>query len=168
MWDMQINCLVFVLQVSTVTLNLLEASPVFMKNRAGRISTLSVTLIKRNFVCSCSSERSEVGKRSVSRCQRDNATKRVATVRWNDSLVSAVAHRINALILGWHLKIQFSSLSPYEGRVTRKDRRISCDEYVVAREENVFLLSLHCLVICVPWWASNPDTWTGFEILISC
>jgi len=76
MSDMQINFLVFLLQVSTVTLNLLEASPVFMTSRAGRISTLSVTLIDRKFVCSCSSERSEVGKRSVSRCQQDNVTKR--------------------------------------------------------------------------------------------
>lgn len=42
-----------------------------------------------------------------------------------------------------------SSLSPYEGRVKRKDIRISCDEHAVAREGNVFLLSLRCLVICV-------------------
>jgi hypothetical protein len=68
---------VFLLQVSTVALNLLEASTVFVMNRAGRISTLSVKLINQNFVCSCSyiSKRSEVGKRSVSRYQRDNVKK---------------------------------------------------------------------------------------------
>jgi len=66
---------VFLLQVSTVPLNLPEASPVFVTNRAGRISTLSVKLINQNFVCSCSKKRSEVGKRSVSRYQRDNVKK---------------------------------------------------------------------------------------------
>jgi len=58
-----------------VALNLLEASPVFVMNRAGRISTLSVKLINQNFVCSYSSKRSEVGKRSVCRYEGDNSKK---------------------------------------------------------------------------------------------
>jgi hypothetical protein len=81
MSNMQMICLVsFLLQVSTVTLNLLEASTVFTASGAGRVSTRSIKLISPNFVCSCSSERSEVGKISVSRCQRDNVTKSAITV----------------------------------------------------------------------------------------
>jgi hypothetical protein len=74
-------CLVsFLLQVSTVTLNLREASPVFLANSAGRVSTRSIKLINSNFVCSCSSERSEVYKISVSHCQRDNVRKSAITI----------------------------------------------------------------------------------------
>jgi len=42
---------------------------------------------------------------------------------------------------------------------------------IILKRYYVYEISVYRIILSmhgVPWLASNPDTWTGFEILISC